>query len=409
MAHKCQYEDRITEIDGDVWRIVNAQYKNMSLDVYKVNLTTNKVYAKDNLVFYGIGGYMVNFPNEKVRSSYYSGYTPYIEIDHEWKEYSSHFDGLEWGRKINDHDREIITKYLPQYKYLIKKIPENIMIAKLPHIFEIYNKYPQSESLLALGLYKLALNKTLYKMKKENIKPIIQYLNKYRDNLSAIEAHSLTLKDIKCALKNNVAPDEYYYWQNFSWGNKFTLEEYRYCVKKNIDGRFYKDMLNMAQTLGHNIEEDYWHYPNDPVAIHNRLMQQIDSVKAQKEKLKLEFFEKISLKNQKEEIDLGNGYTLFIPSKYEQVHSAAVELKQCLLSCDYISKVAKGNSILVMIWHDGKPSSTAEIDYNKNILQFYGNEANRNDCKPSEIEQAFLNEWLKTFKPKKLKEYLISV
>ena len=200
----------------------------------------------------------------------------------------------------------------------------------------------------------------------------------------------------------NIAPDEYFYWKNFTYCRDITLEEYRYCKKKNISGEFYNDMLTMAHNAGHNIEEDYWHYPSDPVAIHDRLREQVEAMKNQIEANKIAVFEKISIKNQKEAVDLGDGYTLFIPSKYEQVKEAANVLKQCLLTSDYIKKVASGKSILVMIWHDGKPSSTAEIGYDKSIIQFYGDETDRHNCKPSEIEEAFLNEWLKGFNPKKL-------
>jgi hypothetical protein len=55
-----------------------------------------------------------------------------------------------------------------------------------------------------------------------------------------------------------------------------------------------------------------------------------------------------------------------------------------------------------MIWHDGKPSSTCEIDFDKKILQHYGNELNREDCKPSEFEQEAIKKFLATFKPKKV-------
>ena len=53
--------------------------------------------------------------------------------------------------------------------------------------------------------------------------------------------------------------------------------------------------------------------------------------------------------------------------------------------------------------------ATAEISQAGKILQFYANELDRNDCKPSEEIQTAFNKWLdnipKTkWKPRKIKE-----
>jgi hypothetical protein len=75
---------------------------------------------------------------------------------------------------------------------------------------------------------------------------------------------------------------------------------------------------------------------------------------------------KIAVKNKLDSgVDLGNGYTLFMPYEYEQYKKSADELHQCILASKYYSKVAQGKSLLIMIWHDGKPSSTCEINFDK--------------------------------------------
>lgn len=404
MAHKAMYVDRLEVIEGQVYRVVNAVYKNMSLDVYKVNLHNYKCYMRDNLVLASIGGWLVNYPNEKVRHRY--SYGTYIQELCEWQE-CTRIEGLEYGKWLTEADKQILLIHFPQHKYLINKLPMGITaLHELPQIFQTYEEHPQSETLFQLGFFKIAENKNLYKMKRDKLKQIIRWINLYGKDVEYKKI--LTLKAIQYCIKYNIPLADYEAWKGNYAYSKLTYEEYLYCKKKNINYFYYNDILQMAKSLGHNIEDAYWKYPNDPVEMHNRLMEQRKIAQKQKEQLKISYLEKISHKNLKNEVDLGNGYTLFIPSTYEQVEAAATTLKQCLLSCDYISKVAKGTSILVMIWHDGKPSSTAEIDYNKRILQFYGDESDRNNCKPSDIEQQYLNQWLETFKPKKLETYLPS-
>ena len=71
-----------------------------------------------------------------------------------------------------------------------------------------------------------------------------------------------------------------------------------------------------------------------------------------------------------------------------------------------MKKVIDQETIIVFIWKDGKPVATCELDYEKNIKQFYGDERGHSQgksCLPSdEVKEAF-EIWLEEFKPKKVK------
>ena len=172
-------------------------------------------------------------------------------------------------------------------------------------------------------------------------------------------------------------------------------------------------MLSMASSQGHDIEDEYWKYPNDPHAMHDRLLQvkqELERIRKEQELEKEKIYWKelpvIQNKVLKHPVDLGNDYMLFMPTTYEEYNKAAELLHQCILAAGYYKKVAKGQSLLFMIWKDGNPSSTLELSYDNKLLQFYGNELDRNNCKPSEYEQEAITKWLINFKPKKLKEYV---
>ena len=225
-----------------------------------------------------------------------------------------------------------------------------------------------------------------------------------------------TLKLIRDYINSGLTFEEWYSWKSWNgWYYDFDdIETFRYCKRKNFERTRYHDMLSMARQQGHDVEDPYWKYPNNPEAMHERLLivkNDLEKLAKEDERKKdivfWDMLEAVKNKNLKNEVDLGNGYILFMPTTYEQYSEAATLLHQCILACGYYKKVAKGQSLLFMIWKDGKPSSTLEIDYAGKKLQFYGNELNRAHCAPSHYEKEAINKWLLNFKPKKLKEYVV--
>ena len=67
MSHRVEYIQTLTICeDNRLYAMLSAKWKNEFLDVYKVDFETGKAYARDgNLVYKSLGGYMVDFPEEK--------------------------------------------------------------------------------------------------------------------------------------------------------------------------------------------------------------------------------------------------------------------------------------------------------------------------------------------------------
>ncbi len=427
MAHKCDYFLRLEIENGNELVLINqARYKQdyeiqdykYKLDIYKYNLTTKKAYARYGNVHYAnMGGWLVDFPDEKckTRYGYYYGYNHPIPLcDYEE---TSRVVGLEYGRleMNNETMKDLILQSKPELNYLMKKIDfdnPRLTIWKLIDLIEMWYQHPSEvETLAYLGFYNIATNKSLYRLTKPKKKAIIKALSNFNDDRGM-----LSLATVQSFIKSGMKYDEWYTymcWNNWRTQGIYidSVETFRYCQRKNIDKYRYHDMLTMAYNQGHNIEDEYWKYPNDPNAMHDRLLEEkkeLERIEKEKELEREKQYwiqlKKIAKKNKLDSgIDLGNGYTLFMPYKYEQYKKAADDLHQCILSCSYYSKVARGQSLLIMIWHDGKPSSTCEIDFDKHILQHYGNELDRSNCQPSEFEQEAIMEFLATFKPKKVK------
>ena len=426
MAHKCDYFLRFEiENENELVLINQACYKQdyeiqdykYKLDIYKYNLTTKKAYVRyGNVHFVNLCGWLVDFPNEKckTRYGYYYGYNCQIPLcDYEE---TSRINGLEYGRLEMSYDRvkDLFLKSKPELKYLLNKIDfynPRMTIWKLLDLIDMWYLHPSEvETLAYLGFYNIATNKSLYRLSKAKKKEIItalKYFNSDRGMLSLITVQNF--------IKSGMKYDEWYTymcWNNWRTKGRYIddIETFRYCQRKNIDKYRYHDMLAMARNQGHDIEDDYWKYPNDPNAMHDRLLetkQELERIEREKELEREKQYwmqlKKIAVKNKLDSgVDLGNGYTLFMPYEYEQYKKSADELHQCILASKYYSKVAQGKSLLIMIWHDGKPSSTCEIDFDKKILQHYGNELDRTNCKPTEYEQEAIKQFLATFKPKKV-------
>ncbi len=413
MAHKADYELVISNENNELILTQYALWKDKRLDIVKYNFTTNKTKIRwGNVDYFNMGGWLVQYPNEKA-SHYYYGYQTiklYEMID--TKEYPN---GLKYGTLLTSWDRvkEIVLETHPEFKYLIKKIQfdkNKLSIFTLFDLMRLWYSHPvEVETLAFKGFYQLALNKSLYRLGKAKKGEIIRSIKNFEDNQDRC-----TLKLIREYIKSGMNFNEWYSykcWNN--WGYNDEIEIFRYCMRKNFDRSRYHDMISMARQQGHDVNDEYWKYPNDPESMHERLLevkQELDRL-AQEEQRKKEiaFWNMLSTikeKNLKNNVDLGNGYILFMPTTYEEYNEAATLLHQCILAGGYYKKVAKGESLLFMIWKDGTPSSTLELDYKGKKLQFYGNELDRNNCKPSEYEQEAITQWLTSFKPKKLKEYV---
>ena len=99
-----------------------------------------------------------------------------------------------------------------------------------------------------------------------------------------------------------------------------------------------------------------------------------------------------------------DGYSIFVTSNYDEWQKQAKALHQCICACGYYQGTADGNYTIVFIQKEGKPIATAQIYQNGTIGQFYADETDRNNCKPSEEVSAALDKWMAQVPKSKFKK-----
>lgn len=377
MAHRAEFIERIEIINGKIYLIYNAVWKNRELDVFKQDLDSGRQYAR-NLYFTYLAGYTVSYPGEKER---YYGIT-------ELEEWSFTMNINICCKKQIPYNVDDILQIKPHLKYFFKKLSEPINYQLLFTLIKAYEEHPEIENLIELKLYRLALNKSFIKLK--NKKPIINFI---KNNKSSLNQYT-TLKDIQTAIKYDIP---------LSWIPDFNLLKLiknidrkkilSYIKKHNINTREYLNYIEMCQKAQCDITDSYWLLPHDFNSAHDTVMEYLHQIELNKQKAREEALYAVGKKFSKYN-KIIDGYRVFIPDNMNDIKHACDDLHQCLISCDYVGKMINKKCILVFIWQDDTPLATAEVFYNKSVGQFYGNEQDRDNCLPSDDIKRVLDKWI---------------
>ena len=210
-------------------------------------------------------------------------------------------------------------------------------------------------------------------------------------------------------------PEEYDAWQRFrtDWGTCCAFDVFKYLNGYRAGLHMYNDYIRMAKRAGHDVKDPYWKFPKQLKKAHDKVMKEVERIEAaerlamkaaatKREREKKKNFEKVVGKWIKKTVRK-NGMVVSIPGDIQAVRTQAKKLHQCLVSCDYIGKMAEKKCLLVFIaTRAGAPVATAEILPSGKVGQFYGDERARdiNKMKPGKKAQEALDAWLKKFKPK---------
>ena len=427
MGHHCSYVDRI-EIEYDyetqrryLERIVTASYKAYSLDVMReVEEEDGTKYYYRNLELSSMGGYTVSFPGETYKPRYSSEkVTQRLDDwnDTKWKA------NLWCENTISLASLNNILEVYPGFIYCLKKMkPEEMKTTLVFDLLQTWKKHPECEGLIALGLYKLAQNKNLYKLTLPKRKQIIQWISKninkeiFNDRLSLVNIQTIIKYDMSYEEFKEYSYANIGYRKKVGWVSKWVnadIPTYRYLKKKFGDQfkdanivRYYFDYLEMCERAGHDAEDPYWKYPSDMYKQHDKVVKELEHIALTAEGFTSSYLKAIMTPLAEKYDAVIDGYKIFIPTNYEDIKKQCDVLYQCLIRNNYVYKVIQQEEILVFIWKDDKPIATAEVFYDKTIGQFYGDERghrNGDDCKPSDEVQKAFNKWLESFKPYKVK------
>ena len=391
--NKCTWTDRIEVEDGKLVRIVTAhavakKMNGTKLDIYKEdedgNVQTRSLY----LSF--MGGYFVDFGDGM-----------------EWCEWK-HVEAWDWclnNSDVTEAELEVIYSKYPSYRYTVQKLvklnakkpfPEYISVARVFNTLQFWKKHPQIELIIGAGFERVAYNKNFWKLSERKKKEVVSFLRTHPD------CTDFTLAEIQGILKHGERNLEYVKFQKDT-GARVPFDEWEYLVKIGMSTsegvRLYHDYRQLlARTAWHDAQDEYWARPKNLREKHDQLQREITA------RIELEVKEKIARKQSAyikvakilaKNILKKEGYTVYVPQDVNDIKEQADRLRQCLITCDYISSVAQRNCILVFVRDSsGNPVATAQILPNLTIGQFYADERDRNNCLPSNEVRTVMNDWL---------------
>lgn len=406
----CRYTDRLEIEYGVLTRIVtgnpiNKKYADETYDFYKETVD-NKYYCR-NLYTSMYNGYRVAFPGHELNSYY--GYA--VATEESWGELDHRIECFP-GHSLLEHEKNMILKLYPDFKYVLKKWSGSSS-REVMTVIKIWLVHPEIEYLLAAGYTNIAFNKSFWKYSEKKRKEICLWLRKN-------PVKNYCLNEVIQRLKYKLNDEEwnsYILWNNSHYGSPVGYELYKYLrkqedkekVKLQTNSQYlkyiketysdYKKSFKSEYCI-HNFNDPYWKYPKDLYEAHRRLNDEINAAlelaraeeEKNKQKAKKNTFNKLR-KVIKEyepyncEID---GYSIFMSGKISEWQYQAKQLHQCIVASNYYTGVANGKYFIVFIQQNNKPIATAQVYPDFKIGQFYGDEIDRSNCLPSEeVKKAF--------------------
>ena len=397
---RATFTDYIASQDGKVVRYVLASWP------------ATRTHGKGSVEVY----YIDEDGKEKVRYLDYRpvcGYMVDLDFkDDTWYNISGSCRALRTGANIysspiSEKETEAILKIHPEFKWTLQKAGQ-VKPAKAMKLLIAWKKDHKTELLVGAHLDNLVANGNFLRMKNERQKAVLAFIRKTPG------ADQWTLSKILFVM-HGYTPKEYNDWMSFrcSYGTGCAFDVFKYLDGDRHAFDMYRDYIRTAERCGHDIKDNYWKFPKELKKAHDKVMREYDRIVAarrmaekaaatKRERENKKNFEKVVGKWLKKTLRK-NGFVVSIPGDIKTIQKQAKKLHQCLVSCDYIGKMADRRCLLVFIsTKEGAPVATAEILPSGKVGQFYGDEAGRDAAKmkPGKKAQEALDAWLKKFKPR---------
>lgn len=355
---------------------------------------------------------------EHVRNLYismYGGYFVEPSLRERWCKIEGGCPGMKSGSsmhsgRLTDAEKKAIVEAHPEFRWTLQKAG-NISKAEAMRILTAWKRNPKTELLVGAKLDNLVGNGSFERMKLETQKKVLAFIR------ATPGAQSWNLGKILFVM-NGRSAKEYEAWQEFCFlDGKCAFDVYKYLqnakCRPNSKARYYQDYIETAKRCGHDVKDKYWKFPKDLVAAHNkvvaeynnilearRLEEQLLNDKREREKKK-NFL--AMARNFANSIVRKSGLVVSVPADIKNVSAQAKALHQCLVSADYIGRMADKELVLVFVrTRAGEPVATAEIKPDGSIGQFYADE-DQEDIRPSEKAHIALDAWLKEYRATAIK------
>lgn len=354
-------------------RIKNHRYKDDFLCYVEYD---NKRYARN--IGFTMAGWVPQFPFEKSRY-YYTKSCPLYDFDEVYGNMNLPV------YKMFDNDD--LVRLFPKLKYLAQK--EEITFQNACRYLSMDNKEQSIfESLHEFKHLRLLKKfKSLDRNKQLALLEIARETNEQR--LPALEFY------YKTGYRSNF---DDYFRARVKFGDKVAM----YILKNQVNVREYGDHLKLCER--NNKTSELWLMPKDFNSKHQEI-QELDKERAAKEENdKIMQFNEVASNINFTSHNL-NGYIFYVPNKWEDIKYQADTLHQCLISCHYDERLRDHRTILVFVRKDNQPIATAEIGRDKDIRQFYANELDRDNCKPTDEVRELMDQFLSMIPNKQMREF----
>ncbi|MBQ7976091.1 MAG: PcfJ domain-containing protein [Clostridia bacterium] len=403
-----RYYSYLTKNDDELVQVIVAVKNRYSKWLCK-QVVVHSMHSKDcfvkDIAYFWIGGYVTNWhPEGYGKEAWYA--------DGKWDIADDRYFHI-WCPCIN---KEYLEKY-PQYKYCAyKEYPYGDFFKYL----KVYEKYPQAEYIVKMGLPSRAMSIMLLKQCKKD-KQFCKWLykNKYK-----IKYGGYYITTILTAYKKNLSLDKV---QAFEVAKKRLIHEeglqpvrdmlkqrgdyekfINYINNQNTSYRTYLDYFNACNYLGIDMNIDKNRYPHEFKRWHDIRINEYASAKAKADaKAKKEFnakFKIIAKKYESLQENCKGSFICIIAKSPNELVKEGAFLHHCVGKMGYDKKFVDEVSLIFFIRDKNNPKiPLVTVEYSlskKKILQCYG----EHDTKPSnEIENYVYNEWL-PYANKKLKK-----
>lgn len=386
-------EEALTIEDGQLVRVVTGKVGKFAMDVAKI-YEDGRVYVR-NIDCVPIAGWVMAVPGRKYHERYYG--TQYTATLDPWTRIGGKCEGISY-HLVEKADERVICKLYPDFKWVLKKTDKRLNTNHLFKLLTMWKKFPsQVEALVAGGFYSLAYNSNTYTAKDK--KQILGWLREHPE-----EGKEVNLNDIRVMLRENIGIPELNMWKldnRDRWMGYLTYKEWKWL--DNRSRSMYRDYKEMAKEAGHDLKDPYWHFPKDLKKAHDKVMCEVENIRAMKkaEELKKKQTDYIAtIKRFLGKTYKGRGVEVFVPDNVQQIEKQAKALHQCLIANNYIDKVIKKEIVLVFVMENGESLATAELickGRKFELGQFYGDEAKEN-CNAPRKAQTALKKWAELHK-----------
>ena len=330
-----------------------------------------------SLYYTHLGGYQVVWKNKK-RVGYYT-----INEDNRFYEVTDKSDmqypKRYFYRMYNAGDLQTAFKGVDEWlDYLY--VPELKVIDDSMNYLRMYREHPKLEMLAKAGFGYLWDNKQIYRIGYDYDRKVMNFL---KNNKNYVINNKPNFGWICGAIKRNMNAEQYAFYlkieelserlKHYKYLHDDIVEMAKYIIKQESDIDTYCDYIYSCEKVGSKIHDRGVMFPHNLKESHDNVLKLID----EKENAKTNEGLKKAFEIIKPFIENTGEFQLVIPTTQQILVEWGNTLHCCVGKLGYGAKMAKGDTIVLGIFHHGKIVECCEVgkyekENNMRLIQCHG-------------------------------------